>query len=80
MVIRLIKCGECGKEVKRSRTTECLGCLERFHASCLHKVRKRRTSYRMCNNCLESHPNKARIVLDNEIDLDSGLIKVTNPL
>jgi hypothetical protein len=79
LVIRTVRCGECGKEVKKSRTTECMCCLERFHAGCLNKVRKRRISYRMCSICLDNNPSPTRTILDNEIDLEQGILVRTKP-
>ena len=74
MATKKIRCGECGKEVSRSRTTECMGCLKRFHASCLHKVRKRRVSYRMCSSCLKNDPSPARTVLNESPNLESPAV------
>jgi predicted amidophosphoribosyltransferase len=61
-----VKCPECGKMVSRSRTTECLSCLRRFHSACLVKVKKGRISYRMCRRCVETKPDPDRTVLHQD--------------
>jgi hypothetical protein len=50
-------CPECGKPISGA-STECMGCLRRFHNSCLVRVKKRRgrVSYRMCRECLKENP------------------------
>ena len=58
-------CPECGKPI-RGASTECLGCLRRFHASCLVRVKKSGwgVSYRMCNKCLQENPTD-RVRMDS---------------
>jgi hypothetical protein len=54
---QLKDCPECGKPI-RGASTECMGCLRKFHASCLVRVKKAGwgVSYRMCNQCLQERP------------------------
>ena len=48
-------CPECRKPVK-GKATECPGCLQQFHPSCMTgRVRRREwsVSYKICRKCLE---------------------------
>lgn len=69
----MIACPICKKTLKIRESTECLGCLGLFHASCLKKVRRvledgsrGRTSYFLCRKCLESQPLERYVLLESQ--------------
>ena len=61
-------CPECGKPIGGG-STECMGCLRKFHNSCLVRVKKRRgrVSYRMCRECLKVNPSGRVLPDESEI-------------
>jgi hypothetical protein len=63
------KCAKCGKRINGT-ATECMGCLRLFHSACLQRVKlkNKRPSYMMCEDCILDRPMKRVLVGPTRID------------